>query len=202
LAAVEVTGVTSRHLAVASVLALAFGCGGQTHANGHGSQATAEFGRVRAARAEFVAASEALDRVQAEAREGRVDAEAVRRAQSTFTVAYTRDQKVLAAFLTVALNERPGEPETREALGLYADAAVANARIVLDRGGDARRALEVLEDADHLFRALNLPVPNELAATLGKARRAQGSPPTATPTPPRESASLARPYRRTARSRR
>lgn len=196
------TGATTRHLAVASVLVLAFGCGGQTRGTGHRSQAIAEFARVRAARAEFVAGREALDRVQAEAREGSADAEAVRRAQSAFNAAYTRDQKVLAAFLTVALNERPGTPETCEALGLYAGAAVANARIRLDRGGDARRAVEVLEDADRLFRALNLPVPNDLATTLVEARRAQGSPPTATPTPPRESASLARPHRRTARSRR
>jgi len=197
-----VTGATTRHLAVASVLVLAFGCGGQPRGTGHGSQAIAEFARVRAARADFVAAREALDRVQAEAWEGSADAEAVRRAQSAFNAAYTRDQKVLATFLTVALNERPGEPETREALGLYADAAVANARIILDRGGEARRAVEVLEDADRLLRALNLPVPNDLAATLVEARRAQGSPPTATPTPPRESASLAHPHRRTARSRR
>jgi hypothetical protein len=200
LAAVEVTGATNRHLAVASVLVLTLGCGGQTRGTGHGSQAIAEFARVRAARAEFVAAREALDRVQAEAREGSADAEAIRRAQSAFNAAYTREQKVLAAFLTVALNDRPRTPETREALGLYADAAVANARILLDRGGDARRAAEVLEDAGRLFRTLNLPVPNDLAATLVEARRAQGSPPTATPTPPAESTSRAGPHRRTARS--
>jgi hypothetical protein len=202
LAAVEVTRATRRHLAVASVLVLALGCGGQTPGTGHGSQAIAEFARVRAARAEFVAAREALDRVQAEAREGRADAEAVRRAQSAFNAAYTRDQKALAAFLTVALNERPGTPETREALGLYAEAAVANARLLLVRDGNARRAAEVLHDADRLFRALNLPVPNDLAAALVEARRAQASPSTATPTPPRASASLARPHRRTAGSRR
>lgn len=196
------TGVTTRHLAVASVLVLAFGCGGQTRATGRASRAIADFARVRAARAEFVAARGALDRVQAQALEGSADAEAVRRAQSAFNAAYTKAQKALAAFLTVALNERPGAPETREALGLYADAAVANARILLDRGGEARRAVELLQDADRLFRVLNLPVPNDLAAALVEARRAQGSPPTATPTPPRESAPLARPHRRTARSHR
>jgi hypothetical protein len=200
LAAVEVTRATTRHLAVASVLVLALGCGRQTRRTGYGSQAIAGFARVKAARAEGVAAREALDRIRAEAREGRADA--VRRAQSAFNAAYTREQKVLAAFLTVVLNEAPGTPETREALGLYADAAVANARILLDRGGEARRAVEVLEGADRLFRALNLPVPSDLAATLVEARRAQGSPPTATPTPPRESAPLPRPHRRTARSRR
>jgi hypothetical protein len=72
---VGVTRATTRHLAVASVLALAFGCGGQTRGTGHGSQASAEFARVRAARAELLAAREALDRVQAEALEGSVDAE-------------------------------------------------------------------------------------------------------------------------------
>ena len=196
------TGVTTRHLAVASVLVLAFGCGGQTRGTGHSSQAIAEFARVRAARAEFVAVREALDRVRVEAREGSANAEAVRRAQSAFNAAYTRDQKVLAAFLTVALNERPTSPETLEALGFYADGAVSNARLLLDRGGDASRAIEILEGAERPFRALGVPLPHDLAVTLVEARRAQGSPPTATPTPPREPASLARPRRRTARSHR
>jgi hypothetical protein len=202
LVTVEVTGATTRHLAVASMLVLALGCGGQTHGTGHGSQASAGFASVRAARAELLAAREALGRVEAEARDGRADALALRSGRSAFDAAYARDQHVLATFLTVALNERPGAPETREALGFYADAAVANARILLDRGGEARRAVEVLEDTDRLFRALNLPIPNDLGEALVGARRAQATPPTATPTPPRESASLARPHRRTARSHR
>ncbi len=202
LASVRVTGAATRHLAVASVLALAFGCGGQTPGTGHGSHENVDFARVRAAGAELVAAREALVRVQAEAQAGSADAEAVRRAQVAFNQAYITDQKALAAFLTVALNERPLRPEAREALGLYADAAVANARILLDRGGDVGRAVGLLEGAERLFRALNLPVPGDLAATLLEARRVQGSPPTATPTPPREAPSGARRHRRTTRSHR
>lgn len=196
------TGIATTHLAVASALVLVFGCGGQTRGTGHGSQESAEFARVRAAHAQLVAAREALDHVQAEAQAGSTDAEAVWRAQSAFNQAYTRDQKVLAAFLTVALNEKPAKPETREALGLYADAAVANARILLDRGGDARHAVASLEGAERLFRALNLPVPSDLAATLVEARTFQGSPRTATPAPTRAAPSAARPHRRTASSHR
>lgn len=198
----RVSGVAICHLAVASFLVLACGCGGQTPGAGQGPQENAEFGRVRAARAEFVAAREALDRVQAEAKAGSADAETVRRAQSAFNQAYVRDQKVLAAFLTVALNEGSSKPETREALGFYADAAVTNARILLDRGGDAGRAVGLLEGAERLFRALNLPVPGDLATTLLEARRVQGSPPAATPTPTREAPSVARPHRRSVRSHR
>jgi hypothetical protein len=156
---------------------------------------------VQDARAELAAASKALDRARAEARVGRTDAGAVRRAQSEFGTAYAKYQKVLAGFLTVGLNERPASPETLEALGLYADAAVSHARILLDRAGDANRAIVTLEGAERLFRAVGVPVPNDLAATLERARRIQASPPSASPTvPAADAASGGAHHRRPARS--
>ena len=177
-----IMGLVTHRLAAAALLVLAFGCGGQSPGTSRQAQPSAEFAKVKTAHAEFVAARGTLERAQAEARAGGVDSNVLRQARFRFDSAYARYQKALAAFLSVALNERPANPETREALGLYADAAVANARILLDRGADRRRALEVLEGAERPFRALGLPVPTELATTLEEARRAQGSPPTATPT--------------------
>jgi len=46
----------------------------------------------------------------------------------------------------------------------------------------ARRA--VLEGAERLFRALDVPVPRDLVATLERARQIQAGPPAATPTVP------------------
>jgi len=196
-------GPTASRLAAVALLVLAFGCGDQARGTGQRAQPSTEFARVRVARAEFVSAREVLDHTQAEARGGSADADALRRAQSAFDAAYERYQKVLAAFLTVALNERPTNPETLEALGLYADAAVSNARVLLDRGGDASRALEVLEGAERPFRALGLAVPHNLAATLELTRRVLASPPTATPAPrPRDAAAASRRQRWPARSRR
>jgi hypothetical protein len=172
------------HLALVAPLTLALACGGKVSGSGRGSVASSEFAVVKAARAELLAAREALTRAQAEARAGTTGVDALLRAQSTFDAAYTRDQKVLAAFLTVALNERPSDPETLEALGLYADAAVANARVILDRSGDGRQALETLESAEHPYRALDLPLPHDLEAAIQEARLAQATPPTATPLPP------------------
>ena len=196
-------GPVTHRLAAAALLVLAFGCGGQSPGAARQAQPSAEFAKVKTARAELATALGALERAQAEPRAGGVDSEAVWQARSGFDSAHARYQKTLAAFLAVALNERPANPETREALGLYADAAVANARIFLDRAADGRRALEVLEGAERPFRALGLAVPTELAATIEEARRVQGSPPTATATPTtRNRASQGPRHRRPARSHR
>lgn len=197
-------GAIAARLAAIALLVLAFGCGDRPRGTGHRAhQTSSEFARVQVARAELAVARERSDQARAEAQGGKADADAVRRAQSEFGAAHERYQKVLAAFLTVALNERPASPETLEALGLYADAAVSNARILLDRGGDANRAIAGLEGAERLFRALGVPVPHDLAATLERARRVQASPPTATPTmPARDTASGGPRQRRSARSRR
>ena len=195
-------GTTARGLAGAGALVLGLSCGGPT-GTGTAGGPSAEFARVKAARADLVAARQALARVQAAAQGDPTEGQDLQRAQSAFDAAYARDQRVLAAFLTVALNQRPDSQETRDALALYADGAVENARIILARGGEAGRAIEALEGAERPFRILGLPVPNELAETLEQARRAQSSSPPPTPTvstggnaPP-----AARSHRRSSRTR-
>jgi len=170
-----------RHLVVAGTLALA--CCGPQPSDRRAREFKVQFARVRSARAELVAAREALNSSRAGGGGAAADAGALRQAQDAFEAAYTRDQKLLAAFLNVALNESSGSPETREALALYTASAVENARYFLDRAGDGRRAVEVLEAAERCYRALGLPVPADLAATLARARRFQATPPAPSPKP-------------------
>jgi hypothetical protein len=166
-----------RHLVVAGTLT--FACSGPRPGDGRTQEFKAQFARVRSARAELVAARKALDRAGSGG--AAPDAGALRRAQAAFEAAYTRDQKLLAAFLNVALNERPSSPQTREALTLYTEGAVENARYFLDWAGDGRRAVEVLEAAERCYPMLGLPIPADLSTTLAQARRFQATPPTPSP---------------------
>lgn len=166
------------------MLVLAAACGGRPEPAPVRFDAAAEFAKVAAVHARFASARDRLERAQSQApgpSGSPGDAALVREAAAAYDAAFARDQLVLAAFLNQALNLAPKRPETREALALYADAAVANARFLLDRGGDARQALEPLTAAERAYNALGVPVPARLTAAAAEARR----PPTpaATPTP-------------------
>jgi hypothetical protein len=163
------------------LLVLATACGGRPEPASGRFDAAAEFAKVTAAHAQFAAARDRLERAQAPGPPGTSGGTALsREAAAAYDAAFTRDQLALAAFLNQALNVAPDRPETREALGWYADAAVANARYLLDRGGDARQALEPLTAAARAYGALGLPVPARLAAAEQEARRPPA--PAATPT--------------------
>ncbi len=163
------------------MLVLAAACGGRPRPASAQFDAAAEFAKVTAAHAQFVSARERLDRAQASAPPGTQEGTAiVREAEAGYDDAYARDQLLLAAFLNQALNLAPDRAETREALALYADAAVANLRHLLARGGEAQRALEPLTAAERAYRTLGIPVPAGLAAALAAAKRPPA--PTATPT--------------------
>ncbi len=163
------------------MLVLAAACGSRPEPASARFDAAAEFAKVTAVHARFAAARDRLERAQAPGPSGPPGGDAlVRDAAAGYDAAFTRDQLVLAAFLNQALNLAPERPETREALGLYADAAIANARFLLDRGGDARQALEPLTAAERAYNALGVPVPARLAAAAAEARRPPA--PAATPT--------------------
>ena len=168
-----------QNLAVAGALALA--CCGPQSGGRPGQDLAAQFASVRLARAELLAARATLERAQAGSGGAPPDAGALHRAQAAFEAAYAREQKLLAAFLNVALNEHPDRPETREALAMYTESAVENARYLLGPAGDGRRAVEVLEAAERCYRALGLPAPDALANTLAQARRFQAAPPAPSP---------------------
>ncbi len=171
-----------RRLVISGTLVFGLACGAKPPSDGRTPEAQAGFARVKAARADLVAARQALDRTHAEIAGGAGDASVLRQAQAAFETAYTRDQKLLAAFLNVALNDSPDSPETREALALYAESAVENARFFLHQARDGHKAVQALEPAERCYRVLGLPVPGDLAATLAEARGFQASPPTPPPT--------------------
>jgi hypothetical protein len=165
-------GGSTRTLVIAGAVLIAASCGGNSPAVRSNGTDRFDFAAVTAAHGEFLAARKELADI--EARRGDVDAESLRAARARFDATYERDQKVLAVFLTLAVNERPDAPQTREGLRLYAESAVADARVLIDRGGDPARAVAVLERAEKPFRALGLAPPPALVGGLEEARRRQG----------------------------
>jgi hypothetical protein len=169
-----------RHVGESVVVLLAVACGPRPEPASGRFDAAAEFAKVTAVHAQCVAARERMEQAQMSGVPAAGGDAALREAEAAYDVAYTRDQLVVATFLNQALNVAPERPETRAALALYTDAAVTNARHLLDRGGDPQQALEALMAAERAFRALDLPVPAGLATTLAAVRRPP--PPTVAPT--------------------
>ncbi len=192
-------GRLARRLGGAVAIAGIAACGGRSDGVPAGFDVATEFARVRAAQGDLTAARERLDRARAEAAAGpaaaaRGTASALD-AQAAFDRAYARQQRALAVFLNRALNAAPGRPETRAALALYADSAVANARFLLERGGDRAQAIRILDPPQRAYRALGLQPPPELAATLDEARRAPAATPTPLPTVAEPGRRRRRPHR-------
>ena len=163
-------------------LMLAAACGSRPGPAATRFDAAAEFAKVTAVHARFVAARDRLASLGSHAPDPSPagDAAARRReAETAYDAAFVRDQLALATFLNQALNLAPDRPETREALALYADAAIANARALLGRGGDVQRALAPLAAAQRAYSVLGIPVPARLAAAVAEAKRPPA--PTATP---------------------
>jgi hypothetical protein len=171
-------GASVSRLVLASPVVLALACGGPVPRTHEGIGAREGFAKVEAARAQFVAARQALERAEAEVGQRTANDAALWQARSAFDRAYATEQRTLAAFLTVALNEWPDAEETHKGLSLYAASAVDNARMLAERGGEAGRALEVLERAEQLFLASGLLPPHRLTAALAEARRPWASDPT------------------------
>ena len=91
-------------------------------------------------------------------------------AETQFEAAYGADQSALADFLNEALNSQPKADSTLEALRLYSDSALRNARDFVDRSGDYRRAVELLETATSYYDAVGAGAPEDLTAALARAR--------------------------------
>ena len=176
-------GGNTRTLVIAGAVLLAASCGGGSPAAKSNGTDRFDFAAVTASHGEFLAARKELADIEARGED--VDTESLRAARARFDATYERDQKVLAVFLTLAVNERPDARETREGLRLYAESAVADARVLIDRGGDPARAVEVLDRAERPFRALGLAPPPGVVAGLEEARRRQAQhPATARTAPP------------------
>ncbi len=166
-------------------------CGRRPDAGPAPFDVAAEFAKVTAAHAAFAAARGRLDRAGSPPPAGNGGAdtgERVRQAQAAYDAAYANEQRVLAGFLNQALNLGPARPETRQALAMYGDAAVANAAYLARNGGDGRQARPALAAADRAYRALGIPPPAALTTALAAADRPPAPTPTPTATtPPRRS---------------
>jgi hypothetical protein len=161
----------------ACAVALAVSCSRGDRAAGASGAEPLAFTDVAAAHAAFLTAERHLAAL--EGRGGAADAAALETARQRYDAAYQQDQRTLATYLTLAVNQRPEAEETREALRLYGESALANARRLLDGGGDPARAVRLLEAAERPFRAVGAALPAGWASVLADARRRQGAPPAA-----------------------
>ncbi|HVN77173.1 MAG TPA: hypothetical protein VMT19_12705 [Thermoanaerobaculaceae bacterium] len=176
--------ISTGHRARGLLAAIALSCGGHSADTPSGFDVAAEFARVTSLRAELSSSRARLDGMSAPPRGD--DPAALRDAQAAFDASYARSQRALARFLTVALNEAPSRPETRNALDLYAADAEANARYVRDHDGAPGPALRDLMRARRAYVGLGVPVPPGLDAALAELEHVPAPTPAAAgaPVPP------------------
>ena len=174
----------ARMVAIGLAACLAAACSGKPAKPSPAVEDGAGLTRVRAARADLQHAWDALDalrdELEAQGLGKRPSAEeAARKAELTgklklaetqFEAAYNADQSALADFLNQALNSQPKADNTIEALRLYTDSALRNARDFVDHSGDYRRAIELLETARSYYDAVEAGAPDDLIAALADAR--------------------------------
>ena len=175
----------SARVILASILAcLVVACSGKQEQPLQGADASADLARITAARADLDRVWNALDALRDElaalderprltpeetARRSDLDGK-VRAAEGQFEAAYSADQSALADFLNQALNTQPQGSATLQALRLYADSAIRNARDFVEHSGDYRRAIELLETARSYYEAVAAGVPDDLTAAIERAR--------------------------------
>jgi hypothetical protein len=171
-------------IAAVAVVACIVACAEKPKEPPGGIDAGAGLSRVKVARAELVKVWDALDvqrdelasldekqrLTQAETARKAELSTLIKSAEARFESAYGADQSALADFLNEALNSRPNGESTLEALRLYLDSALRNARDFIDHSGDYRRAIELLETARSYYEAVGAGIPADLSAALANAR--------------------------------
>ena len=174
----------ARMVALGVTACFAAACSGKNTAPSPAVDGGAGLARIKAARADLQRAWDARDSLRAELDAlpagQRMTAEETARktelsgkmslAEAQFEAAYSADQSALAEYLNEALNTQPKAASTLEALRLYSDSALRNARDFVDRSGDYRRAIELLETATSYYDAVGAGVPEDLTAALASAR--------------------------------
>ncbi len=72
------------------------------------------------------------------------------------SAAYDQVQEKLATFLTKALNDHPDAPETAEGLKIYSDEAIFTAEDAVDKAGDYKKALNILQTAKTYYDSIGI----------------------------------------------
>ncbi len=177
---------TSSIAVVIMTLTVVLGCGGSTKEQSATADVAGEFAKVQQARKSLDAARSNLATLRSELDALKVKAnlaadEAGRKAelesqlpaaQRAVDAAYESDQDALSAFLNLVLNDEAlkNSSQTREALRLYADGAIANAGSFMDVSGDYGKAIDILQTAASYFEFAGAPVPENLQSALDQAR--------------------------------
>lgn len=167
-------------------LTVVFGCGGGTEEKAATFDVAGEFAKVQQARSALDGARSGLEALRAEleslkgkanlaatetARKAELESQ-LPGAQRAFDEAYESDQNALSAFLNLALNEETvrSAPQTREALRLYADGAIANASNFMNVSGDYGKAIDILQTAESYFEFAGAAVPENLQEARKRAQ--------------------------------
>jgi hypothetical protein len=171
---------------VAVLVVALVGCGADTRSKEPVFDTAAEFSRVTTARAELTTAREEVDRIENElaalesqrrlspeeqTRRDQLQAE-LKASQARIDEAFSEDQAALSGFLNETLNDPTlrQAPETQKALDLYAQETIRNANEFIERSGDYRKAIDILENAKQYFEFAELPPSPELEAAVAEAR--------------------------------
>ena len=72
------------------------------------------------------------------------------------SAAYDELQEKLATFLTGALNDHPNAPETAEGLKIYSEEAMYTAEDAVDKAGDYKKALDILQTAKTYYDTVGI----------------------------------------------
>lgn len=168
-------------------LVASVGCGGASKEKTATIDIAGEFAKVQQARVALEEARRVLEMTRAEldslTGKTRLSAEETARkaelesqlpnAQRAFEAAYDTDQNLLSNFLTIALNDDALKtaPQTHQALRLYADGAIANARNHIDVSGDYSKAIDILQTAESYYEFVGLEIPGDLREARARAQK-------------------------------
>ena len=72
------------------------------------------------------------------------------------STAYDELQEKLAAFLTGALNDHPDAPQTAEGLKVYSEEAIYTAEDAVNKAGDYKKALDILQTAKTYYDTVGI----------------------------------------------
>ncbi len=167
-------------------LTVVLGCGGSTKEKAATADVAGEFAKVQQARSALDAARSKLANVRAEldalkskanlaadeaGRKAQLEAQ-LSEAQRAYDAAYESDQNALSSFLNLVLNDDALKtaPQTRQALRLYADGALANANSFMDVSGEYGKAIDILQNAKSYYDFAGVPVPEDVQAALQRAQ--------------------------------
>lgn len=177
---------TLPYVAVAILVAGALvGCSGESkEAKQKAAQLDEQFAQLQqsrdalaAARGELAAARTTVEEIEAIAERERTDEQKATLEETSARVpeleasvdsAYEAYQGQLAEFLNLALNDFPASEKTAQGMQMYAEEAVYNARDIVSKSGDYKKAIDTLGTARGYYDAIGAEPAPVLLETIAE----------------------------------